>query len=151
MKKIILSLACFGLCLSAFGQRDITALMVATTAAGSATNTSNGNGVIGWNTDQIAVLQCSLIQTNLAHLSTISNAVVRFDTSANGTDWKVSAYAFTLAPTGVTNAGTGYSTEATDIQRITNTVGAKWLRFGVLENVNTNRVTLSRFTISLKE
>lgn len=152
MKNFFAIIALALLAVTAQAQQDITSLMTSTTVAGSATNLQNGNGVIGWNIDQVAVLQASISQTNVAHATTLSNCVVRFDTSNNGTDWQTNAYSFSLAPAGVTNAAVAQSTLAsTTIVRITNTIGGKWLRFGNTENVNTNRVTFSRFTLSFKE
>lgn len=152
MKNILTFIAIVSMAIAASAQQDITSLMTSPTVAGSATNSQNGNGVIGWNIDAVAVFQVSVSQTNTAHATTISNCVVRFDTSNNGTDWKTNAYSFSIAPSGVTNSAAAQSTIAsTDIVRITNTIGGKWLRFGNTENVNTNRVTFSRFTLSLKE
>lgn len=139
------------LAFQSFAQQNIIPNLPAIELGGATTNAGPGGGLIGWNIDQVAVIQGALYQTNTAHATTISNAVIRFDTSNDGRNWQISAYNYSLAPTGVTNAGTGFSTTATTITRLTNTIGGKWLRAGIMENVNTNRIYWANLSISLKE
>lgn len=137
-KKAAAILAIVFLSVSAFAQADITVNLPVTTLDGSSTNAGPGNGLIGWNYGDIAVLQCAVITTNVAHISTRSNVVVRFDTSLNGTDWLTDQYELSIPVASTTNANS-------TISLLTNTVGGKWLRIGACENVNTNRVTFQRF------
>lgn len=136
MKHLITIIICVA-ALTATAQQNITGYLNNPTVAASSTNTTPGNGVIGWNDGQVGVLQTSVIATNLASTA----VVVYFDTSLNGTDWVASQYSYSVTPNG-TNA-------ATAIAKITNSVGGKWLRFGNIENPNTNAVTFSRFTLSV--
>ncbi len=143
LKAAVLLLFCL-MSLSAFGQMDITALLPAAELAAATTNAGPGNGgPIGWNRDAIAVLGANIYSTNNAHATTKSNAVVRFDASANGTDWVLNQYSFSMA------TATFQTNNNANIVRITNTVGAKWLRIGQIENVNTNRIYIQRLTFSV--
>lgn len=139
MKKI-LSLLAF-IAFTATAQQDITANLPATMITAATTNSSIGQGLVGWNRDQIAVLQIAMVTTNVAHITTRSNVYVRLDTSANGTDWNTNAYVVSVSPSLTADL---YNNSIT---RLTNSVGGKWLRVGTVENANTNRVWLARFTI----
>ena len=129
--------------LAAYAQQDITVMLPASNLAGSTTNVGPGNGVLGWNRDQIAVIGANIYSTNNVGITTKSNSVIRFDTSANGTDWSTNAYSFSLTTATYQTNGNA------NIARLTNSVGAKWLRIGAVENVNTNRVYFQRMTFSI--
>ena len=131
----------FGLAVNA--QQDITVMLPASNLAGSTTNVGPGNGVLGWNRDQIAVIGANIYSTNNVGITTKSNSVIRFDTSATGTDWSTNAYSFSLTTATYQTNGNA------NIARLTNSVGAKWLRIGAVENVNTNRVYFQRMTFSI--
>jgi hypothetical protein len=129
--------------LAAYAQQDITVMLPESNLAGSTTNVGPGNGVLGWNRDQIAVIGANIYSSNNVHISTKSNSIIRFDTSANGTDWSTNAYSLSLT------TATFQTNGSANIARLTNTVGAKWLRIGAVENVNTNRVYFQRMTFSI--
>jgi hypothetical protein len=128
--------------LPSFAQQNLVNNLATSTLAGSTTNATAGQGFIGWNIDQVAVVQLSVVGTNAATTGTVT---VLLDTSDNGSDWLAAQY--TTAT--VTCNGT---TTATGISRITNSVGGKYLRIGGYKNLNdaTNAVTVQRFTISLE-
>lgn len=125
---------------NATAQEPIINKLVSTTVAGATTNSSQANGVMGWNIDQVAVLQVAVVGTNASPTNAIR---ITFDTSDNGTDWSADAYSHSVTPTGTSSA--------TSLTRITNTVGGKYIRFGKVENANLTAVTISRYTMSLKE
>ncbi len=134
----LLLLCLFGFSVNA--QEPIIHKLVSTTVAGASTNTSQGNGFIGWNIDQVAVLQVSVVGTN----SSPTNAMrITFDTSDNGTHWLTDQYSQSLTPTDTSTA--------TAISRITNTVGGKYIRFGKVENANLTAVTITAYTLSTKQ
>ncbi len=87
-----------------------------------------------------AVIGANVVSTNNVHISTKSNVFIRFDTSANGTDWSSNAYALTLTTATFQTNGNA------NISRITNTIGAKWLRVAGIENASTNRIYIQRLT-----
>jgi hypothetical protein len=136
--KKFLSLILCAFAISASAQTDITSHLSATALAATSTNTT-GAGILGWNLQDIAQFSLSTISTNNVHATTKSNIVIRFDSSLNGTDWVPSAYSL-IFPTAT------FATNAQPtILTLTNT-GGKYLRVGVIENPNTNRVWISRFT-----
>ncbi len=142
--KAVATLLLFGLmCLPSFAQHFITANLPATDLAGATTNAGPGSGIIGWNRDAIAVLGANVISTNNAAISTKSNVFVRFDTSANGTDWVLNQYSLTLTTATFQTNGNA------NIARLTNSVGAKWLRIGQIENANTNRIYIQRLSFDI--
>lgn len=126
---------------TAFAQADITANLPVALQEPATTN-GVGAGVIGWNYQKVAVLQIAATSTNVAHATTRSNVVVRFDTSLNGTDWQTNVYAISVAPS---LTASQYNNT---IGTITN-IGSKYLRIGRVENPNTNRVWLARFYLSI--
>jgi hypothetical protein len=142
-KPIKAAAAIMLLCLVAIGanaQQSLLSYLPATTFAATTTNTTAGTGILGWNIDQEAVLQLSVISTN----NVATNAfVVQWRTSDNGVDWVSSAYSVSVTPTGTNSA--------TAISRITNSVGAKWLQVGSVENPNAAAVSVQGFSLSLKE
>jgi len=134
---LLLFLCLFGF--SASAQQNLIGYLPATTVAGASTNATAGTGVIGWNIDQVAVFQLTVVSTNTA-----SGAfTVDFRTSDNGTDWKTMAYSVAVTANG--------TTAATDIIRLTNTVGGKYLQVQQVRNPSASAVSVSRFTLSLKE
>lgn len=139
------NLLSFALLLCAFAvsaQQSVINNLNATTVAGSTTNSSIGAGFIGWNIDQIAVLQQTIVTTNNG--AGLTNTVTKtLDTSDNGTDWVADQYSIATLLNKTTNA--------TSIVRITNSVGAKYLRFGQDRNTNSNAVQTVRLTLSIKE
>lgn len=141
MRKIICLLALVSF--TAAAQQDITVLLPVAELAGATTNAGPGNGILGWNRDQIAVIGANIYSSNNVHISTKSNSIIRFDTSANGTDWSTNAYSLSLT------TATFQTNGSANIARLTNTVGAKWLRIGAVENANTNRVYIQRATWSI--
>jgi hypothetical protein len=126
--------------IGAQAQQSITGKLPTTVFAGFTTNWTAGNGVIGWNRNDIAVFQLTTLGTNTVSTGDLT---VIFDTSDNGTDWLTNRYTATTTCTG-TNA-------ATSITLITNTVGGRWLRVGGYKSTNTstNAVTIPRFTIGI--
>lgn len=141
LKKATALIALICLCgLSAGAQEPIINKLVSSTVVGATTNSSQGNGLIGWNIDAVAVLQVAVVGTNASPTNAIR---VTFDTSDNGTDWLTDQYSHSVTPTGTTTASS--------ITRITNTVGGKYLRFGKVENANLTAVTINRYTMSIKE
>lgn len=132
-------LAMLFLAFSANAQTDITAKTGGSTIAGLSTNTATANGVNGWNIDQIAVLQFSVVGTNAA---TTNACTLRGDVSDDGTAWATNQFSVAATPRG-TNWGTS-------ITRITNSVGGKYFRINQTESLNAATVTY-RLTLSLKE
>ncbi len=144
LKSAAVALLLFGLmCLPSFAQNFITDRLPATELAGATTNAGPGSGIIGWNRDQIAVIGANLYSTNNVHASTKSNVFVRFDTSANGVDWTNNAYFLTLVTATFQTNGNAH------ILRFTNSLGAKWVRIGQIENANTNRVYFQRLSFDV--
>lgn len=141
MKKITSALLLLiALALPAMAQRNITSLIPVALIEPATTNLTPSEA-IGWNVDQVLVFQLAITTTNVAHATTRSNVVIRFDTSVNQTDWVTNQYSLNAAPGGT--ASVANST----ITRLTNSVGAKWIRVGATENVNTNRVWFNRFHV----
>lgn len=128
---------------SAQAQQDITVMLPTLELAGATTNAGPGSGVLGWNRDQIAVLGANIYSSNIVHIASKSNVVVRFDASANGTDWATNAYGFSLTTATFQTNGNA------SIGRLTNSLGAKWLRLGAVENSNSNRVYIQRVSFSI--
>lgn len=139
LKAAVVSVAVL-FAMSSFAQEPIINKLAATTFVGASTNSSVANGIIGWNIDAVAVLQLSIVGTNAA---TTGQLRVAFDTSDNGTDWLANQYTVTMVATGVSTASS--------INRITNTIGGKWLRFGSVANTNAMALTIQRVTLSVKE
>lgn len=138
--KYILSIALALFAFASQAQQSLINNLTNTTYAGVTTNNSVGAGLIGWNIDQTAVVQCTLVGTN-ANAS--NNVVLTFETSDNGTDWVPSLYPVIVDANG--------TTAATQIARITNSTGGKWLRPYSLANSNATAVTIQRLTLSIKE
>jgi hypothetical protein len=128
---------------SAQAQQDITVMLPTLELAGATTNAGPGRGVLGWNRDQIAVLGANIYSSNNVNIASKSNVVVRFDASANGTDWATNAYGFSLTTATFQTNGNA------SIGRLTNSLGAKWLRLGAVENSNSNRVYIQRVSFSI--
>lgn len=129
----------------AFGQASIQGNLPTAELAGATTNAGPGGGLLGWNIDQIAVLQGAVYSSNNVHISTKSNVFIRFNTSLNGTDWVTNAYNIALV------TDTFQTNTLSTIARITNTTGAKWLQVGAVENANTNRVYIPRLHWETKQ
>lgn len=129
------------LALPSFAQQNILPLLPITTIPAISTNTTAGSGVIGFNPDQVAIFQLTATGTNALAAGTVT---VSADTSDNGTDWVSSSYTIPVVATG--------ATAATTITRVTNTVGAKYIRFAKIVNTNAvgGMVELNRFTVSMK-
>jgi hypothetical protein len=123
-------------------QQSIINNLTTTTVVGATTNTGIGAGFIGWNIDQVAVIQQTIVSTNNG-LGLTNNVTKTLDTSDNGTDWVADQYTIATALNKTTNA--------TSITRITNSVGAKYIRFGQDRNPNSNAVQTVRLTLSIKE
>lgn len=138
--KIILSIALALFAFASQAQTSITPNLTATVYTGASTNTAVGAGLLGWNIDQTAVIQCTVVGTN-ANMS--NNVVLTFEVSDNGTDWVPS-----LHPVIVDANGT---TAATQITRITNSTGGKWFRPYSVANSNATSVTIQRLTLSVKD
>ena len=123
---------------------DITSYLPATTFAGATTNTTGG-AKIGWNLNDILIMQVAINSTNNAHATTKSNVVVRFNSSLNGTDWQLASHELSIA------TATYQTNTANTLTALTNTTGAKWLAIGDIENSNTNRVYLYRLFVEKVE
>lgn len=138
-KKSLAVICLLFACLTSNAQQNIISYLPATQVITAATNTTEGPGLIGWNVDQVAVLQLTVVSTNTA----AGTFIVRLGTSDNGNDFVASQYSITATANG--------TTAATAIARITNSVGGKWLRVDKMENLSANTVTVQRFTISIKQ
>lgn len=128
--------------LTANAQQDLLPKLPATYIAGLTTNSTPGAGVVGWNIDQIGVFQLTITGTNAGAATLLK---VWMDSSDTGTYWSTNTYSVTATPVGV---GT-----ATSITKLTNTVGAKYIRFGRIDNTNaaTGGLTINAFSASFKE
>lgn len=135
---LLLGLCLFGF--SATAQQSLISYLSTTTVAGASTNTTMYGGTIGWNIDQVAVFQTTIVGTNASPTNAVT---VLLDTSDNGTDWLTDQYTISVTPAG--------TTAGSSITRITNSVGGKYLRVGTLKNPNLTAVTVSRLTLSTKQ
>lgn len=141
MKTFFAIIICLVCCFAAQAQQSLIGFVTNTTYAGLTTNTTIATGnYVGWNIDQIAAIQCTVVGTN-ANAS--NNVVLTFETSDNGTDWVPSVYPVVVDANG--------TTAATQISRITNSTGGKYVRPYSLANSNATAVTIQRFTVSIKE
>ena len=140
MKRFLTIIAVLALGVPAFAQQDITALLDSTRLTATTTNTAarNGSGVFGWQANQVATVQASIVSTNSLTAGATNTITFTFDTSLNRTDWNTDAYSYTLVSSGTNPVST--------IKYLTNTVGGIWMRFGTTKNPNTNYVDVSRFT-----
>ena len=136
--KNLLIIALLALAITASAQQDITALLQSPRIAATTTNTSAGNGVFGWQANQVATVQASVVSTNSLTAGATNTITWTFDTSLNRTDWTTDAYSYTLVSNG--------TNPVTAIKVLTNTVGGIWMRFGTVKNPNTNYVDVTRFT-----
>jgi hypothetical protein len=127
---------------SASAQQNIVPLLPITTVPALSTNTAAGSGVLGWNINQLAIFQLTVTGTNAAAASPI---VFSVDTSDNGTDWVASQYSILVTPDS--------TAAATSITKLTNTIGAKYIRFARIVSTNAagGTVTVNRFTVSMQE
>lgn len=141
LKKSAAVIACL-FAVTAAAQQNILPLLPAASIAGLTTNSTAGSGVLGWNIDQVAVFQLTVTGTNAGAATSLK---VNVDTSDNGTYWKANAYAVECLPSG--------NATATQITRLTNSFGAKYIRFGSMANTNaaTGGLSIPSFTVSLKE
>jgi len=139
--KHLLSLALLLCAFAAIAQQSIINNLTNSTVIAATTNIGVGGGsLIGWNIDKVGVVQFTVVGTN-ANLS--ANVVLTFETSDNGTDWVTGLYPVIVDANG--------TTAATQISRITNSTGGKYLRPYSLLNSNASAATISRLTLSLKE
>lgn len=138
--KYILSIALALFAFASQAQTSLLANLTNTVYAGSTTNTFVGTGILGWNIDQTAVIQCTVVGTN-ANAS--NNVVLTFQVSDNGTD-----YVPSLHPVVIDANGT---TAATQITRITNSTGGKYFRPYSVANSNATSVTIQSLTLSIKD
>lgn len=143
MKKIMLAILfiaalCF-LVLPAQAQQSIVPYLPNATTAATSTNTTDGllfNGPFPWKPDQVAVVQLTVGSTNTA----TGAASVFFDTSDDGVFWVANQYLVQVTANG--------TTAATTVARMTNTVGAQWLRVGQVGNASANAVTITNLTFN---
>ena len=133
-KSILILAVLFALALPAMAQTDLTGRLPVSTLAATTTNTTPATSPIGWNKDQVIVFQLTTTGTN----ANFTNAIVfKFDTGNDNTYWSSTRYSISHTPTG--------SNTYTTIARLTNSVGAKWLRVDGLENPNASAGSIRAF------
>lgn len=135
---MILAMFCFAF--GANAQQSILNNLTSSTVAGVSTNYGVWNGSpIGWNINQVAAFQLSVLGTN----ATTGVLKINLDFSDNGTDWVTNQFTLTTTAQG--------TTAGTSITLLTNTVGGKYCRVGSTVNTNAAALTIPRLTVSLKD